>query len=202
MKSIKLPTSNSVKIWLPEPELGGQVHHLGNGTAVVPNGTNVYVDSYAVELAVARENGGKIICSTTGVEIFLEEIIKRYLFEKPVTETKKTEFFLDEILHSRFFQLSLKNELVVKIIKKENLLCEASIKKIRKSLEKIMEYRNAFAHNPVKYESDRGCLLKDKLLDNEYWDCVEDVFNTAKQLLSEVLSMLSDKALADKRNIA
>ena len=122
MKSIKLPISNSVKIRLPEPELGGQVHHLGNGTAVISNGTNVYVDSYADELAVARENGGKIICSTTGVENFLEEIIKLYLFEKPMAETDKPKFFLDEILHSRFFQLSLKNELVVKIIKKENFL--------------------------------------------------------------------------------
>jgi len=117
------------------------------------------------------------------------------LFEKPMTETDKTEFFLDEVLHFRLFQFSWKKDLVVKIIKKTNLLCKESIVDIRKSLDKIMDYRNAFAHNPVKYESGRGYFLKRKLLNDFYWQGVEDKFNCAHDLLREALVVLHEKTL-------
>ena len=178
MKSIKLSIINSVKINLPEPDLGGHVTHV-NGKAVISNGTNIYVDSYEDELAVAREN-------------LLEEIIKLYLFEKPFGETEKTVFFLQKILQSNFFSFNSKKTIVGDLIEKKSLLKGEKKNDLPSVLRKIGSCRNAFAHNPIKYESDRGCVLQDQPLNDEYWEDLESNFNKAHCLLSEVLESLTN----------
>ncbi len=191
MKSIKLSIINSVKINLPEPDLGGHVTHV-NGKAVISNGTNIYVDSYEDELAVARDNGGKIIYATVSVENLLEEIIKLYLFEKPFGETEKTVFFLQKILQSNFFSFNSKKTIVGDLIEKKSLLKGEKKNDLPSVLRKIGSCRNAFAHNPIKYESDRGCVLQDQPLNDEYWEDLESNFNKAHCLLSEVLESLTN----------
>ncbi|MDN5292261.1 MAG: hypothetical protein PWQ06_2500 [Anaerophaga sp.] len=183
MKKIELPILSSF---------------LDNGYVIEEVKTNYL--SGKDELKVARENGGKVIWSTTYIEGQLEKIISLYVFENPATITRKTEFFLHEILQTSFFAYSAKKNLVMKIIELERLLEGEAKDDLSKALRKVMDYRNSFAHGSLHYEFGSGCFLsffssrpRKEALDDSYWETLEGYYSNASSVLEKMFRSLRRK---------
>ncbi len=196
MKEIKLPVSRCIVSQVID--LQEALPELAAGK-VVSFGTIDF--SHSKELDQARLNGGKIIWCAICLEKKLEGIISTYMFPPSVPPNDKgRSFFLNRILSSDLFSYSAKKGLVVTIVNQDDLLQGRDKDRLSRLLKEVMDYRNAFAHGDIIYHADNGCMLrcwqggpKTSILDDEYWDQVEDCFITTHDLVDQIGSSLRDK---------
>lgn len=164
---------------------GEQVEgHLGNFD---------FTQEVWLEIEMARKNGGTILYATTSIEQKMEAVLLNYFMGRFVKYGAKRELFEREILQSSALSYRAKKDLVVKVIEEGEFLRGGQKNAIQKHLKDIMEWRNAFAHGKLQYESKKGCILKyysgsskSLHLSDAYWAKVEACFKECDALIDEV----------------
>jgi hypothetical protein len=164
------------------------------------------------ELAQARKNGSQVIYATIAIENLLGDIITNYLFGKFKVDPKR-EFFVNEILNTSHIAFATKKALVLKIIDELKFFGSSSDmnSKRKKDINKkkgdfdrhiveVMNYRNAFAHGKLRYESNRGCVLqfysgghKEHVLDDKFWTKIEEQYDGIEKELRKILKLIHSR---------
>jgi hypothetical protein len=147
------------------------------------------------EIKQAMDNGSKIIYCTIIIEKSLSELILTYYLGKGFSsKDKKFKELKQDLFESSAIEFSFKKELAKRLIKQNSLLNIEVLKKLEKYLKKIMLWRNAFAHGTLQYHQETGCQLlffsgidQKIILNNSFWDEVEDVFTETEEIIQEVI---------------
>lgn len=199
MKEISLPITQTFSITIDTHNIDmSKVVDLGDGKFGVHLGS-ISSEDVSPVIEIARKNGGNILYATTSIEQQMESILLRYFMGPFVQHEDRRELFEREIIQSSSLSYSTKKELVSKVINSNNLLDGKKKNNLQAKLKKIMEWRNAFAHGKIQYDSKAGCSIKyysggpkNLVLTDTYWNEVEECFNECTKLLGEVLSELDN----------
>ncbi|VVC82518.1 hypothetical protein [Sideroxydans sp. CL21] len=200
MKEIALPITQTFTMSLDMEALrkakGGE-----SGRLRIPLGTLVFDQKTSLEIETARKNGGLVLYATTSIEQKLESVLLDYFMGRFVKPNERRDMFQREILQSTALSYSAKKELVTKVITKEELLPGKRKNVFQGHLKTIMEWRNAFAHGKIEYDTKIGCLIsyysghaKKLHLTDEYWIEVEKCYKECDAILDEVLLKLGEAA--------
>lgn len=192
MKELVLPATQTFSMPLDVTVLKkgmiGEGHNQGHTLGSLTVNERVWSD-----VATAKKNGGAILYTTTSIEQKLESILLNYFLGPSISFNDQRRMFDREILKSTLLSFSAKKELVIKVINEGELLSKKNKPVLPKHLKEIMEWRNAFAHGKLIYDSKKGCVLeyysghnKKLHLTDEYWVEVETCFKKCNDFLDEV----------------
>ncbi len=190
MREVNLDVGHTVSIPLPLDQLANLPNDDSKSFGAVDIGES------AKEIAIARLNGGKILYSAIDITQRIEDIICDYLFGTSISPSKEKNFFNNEIIQTSSLTFQFKKEVLKKMIKSEEYLEGKAKGGFYRNLDQIMTWRNAFAHGKLVFNIKRGVLLgyysgerKELLLDNKFWNLVEETFSEVKGCLK----IVSDK---------
>lgn len=137
-------------------------------------------ESFSAEMEVIEKNRCEVLTAAIMMEDRMIEASSYILFGVDNENVDQRQFFVDEVMATSNFSYAFKRRVFTRMLEKFNILGQAEIKKLRAGLNKIMEWRNAFAHGHVIHEKDGGFLLhyysdgeKEIILDDEYFEMVE-----------------------------
>jgi len=194
MKEIQLPITQTISMPL-KADLSKAVD-LGNGNFRIDIG-EVSSNDYAPLIETARRNGGNILYATTSIEQQLEYILMEYFMGPFIKHEERRVLFEREILQSTALGYRAKKELISTIVKHNHLLDTKTLSSLQKRLKQVMDWRNAFAHGKLIYDTVAGCSLryysggaKSQPLTDEYWTEVENGFKECIELLKAVQNEL------------
>ncbi|QDQ25302.1 hypothetical protein FNU76_02445 [Chitinimonas arctica] len=144
-----------------------------------------------------RRMSGRIISATSAIDQVIAGIIADTIFRE-VKEYRELVF--GSVLSSDWCSLAAKRKLLSIAVEQFDLLSGSKKGELEKSLKKVTQYRNAFAHGTLGHNVTvqelhyfEGSPRRD-ILDEPYFDELERHFLTAWTLLGEV--QLSIKATA------
>ena len=132
------------------------------------------------EIAIIEKNGSELITATVMLEDRMIEAVSTLLFGKAANSGVEREFFVDEIMGTSDFSFAFKRRVFTRLLERTEKLDLELIKELKAGLNKIMEWRNAFAHGKVLREYDGGFVLqyysggaKERTLDDAFFEKVE-----------------------------
>jgi hypothetical protein len=138
----------------------------------------------------ANKNGQEVISATLIVERALEDLISYYCID--FEEKDKIRFFSDNILRSNWFSFGAKKTVYLSIVNKEKFVKGKRKSLLEKLLKRVMSYRNAFVHGDFVHKEDgtyinyfEGQKTED-LLDDRFWEEVQQIFDDIFEILEEV----------------
>lgn len=150
------------------------------------------------KLNIAHKNGSEIIYTAIDVEDMMCDLLEYHIF-KDLKSDGRT-FFKYEILQSSKLSFNDKKSLIRTIIEKEDLLQGKNKNNFDKILKNVQGNRNAFAHGKLEHDAQKGVVLsyysnghQSKILDDAYWDMIEELFKEARELLDNLKNKLIDK---------
>lgn len=134
------------------------------------------------DLAAIEKNGSELILAAVMLEDRMIEATSKLLFGKSTEARKPREFFVAEIMGTSDFSFSFKRRVFTRLLEHTGALDAPTIKELKAGLNKVMEWRNAFAHGKVLHENNGGYLLqyysggvKELVLDDAFFDNVEHI---------------------------
>jgi len=159
------------------------LHHLdGSNPKTICSSTNVRHDLTTIE-----RNGSELIMVTVMLEDRMIEAVSKLLFGKAADAREQREFFVTEIMGTSDFSFAFKRRVFTRLLEHTGALDAPAIKELKNGLNKVMEWRNAFAHGKVLHEHNGGYLLQfysggtqQLVLDDEFFEKVE---NTVRNCL-------------------
>jgi len=184
MKKIDLPGTFtvSIPIDLNQPPDANGVFEFGGMDA----------DGYE-ELELSKGNISSIIWSAICLESLMENVITNYFFGKFSGLDIKRDLFQRELLQSSSMQFSFKKKLLNKICDQRDEISGKKSSKLQGTLKRVMQWRNAFAHGKLSYNTKEGVILsyfsgdhKTEILNEKFWDSLEQDFELSEQLLKEL----------------
>lgn len=197
MKEIQLPITQTISMSL-KPDLSKAIDR-GDGRISIPFG-EVSSSDFSPLIETARKNGGNVLYATTSIEQQLENILMQYFMGPFIKHEDRRVLFEREILQSTALGYKAKKELVSTIVRHENLLDTKKLNLLQTILKQIMDWRNAFAHGKLVYDTEKGCSLryysgsaKTQHLTDDYWSDVEKYFQECIELLQIVQNELYRK---------
>ncbi len=167
------------------------------------------------ELTQARKNGSQVIYATIMIESQLNNIIANYLFGNLLPNSKR-DFFINNILCTGQITFAAKKTMVLGILDELKFYGNPSPQNSRrkktanknknefnKLLKDAMEYRNAFAHGKLEYESPTGCVLsyysgehKNLVLDDNFWtNKIEKIHARLEVILKDISASIESGIL-------
>ncbi|RSD30477.1 hypothetical protein EJA03_13795 [Vibrio pectenicida] len=154
------------------------------------------MDSEGMEaLAVSKSNVSTIVWATLCLEQKMERVLTDFFFGKFCGFDPKRHLFEKELLESSAMQFSFKKKLVQKVCVEHQGLSGKKSSKLQGALKRVMEVRNAFAHGQMTLDAKDGVVLnfysgehKKFRLNEKFWLNVEADFQTAEELLSEIIT--------------
>ena len=139
------------------------------------------------DLATIEKNGSELIMAAVMLEDRMIEATSKLLFGRSAESSKPREFFVAEIMGTSDFSFAFKRRVFTRLLENTGVLDDPAIKELKAGLNKVMEWRNAFAHGKVLHEHNGGYLLQyysggvqELVLDNAFFDKVE---NTVRSCL-------------------
>ncbi|HET7625636.1 MAG TPA: hypothetical protein VFM25_10265 [Verrucomicrobiae bacterium] len=203
MREINLPMTQTFSITInPRTFDLSKAVDMGGGRHAIPLG-NIVDPQIGAVVETARKNGGKILYATTSIEQTLENILLKYFMGPFVGHDDRRAMFENEVLKSSALSYRAKKELVTKLINTQALLEGKNKSKLQGHLSTIMEWRNAFAHGKIQHDTPKGCFIsyysggtKKIMLDDKYWNDVENTFKECVELLKEAEQQLERKQQA------
>lgn len=143
MKIIHLPKEISIRFYVDE-----QPKTVASGEA------------FASEMEAIEKNGYEILSATVMMENRMIEATSKILFGAGNEDSDRRQFFEDEIIGTSDFSYAFKRRVFTRLLETMNLMSADEIKKLKAGLNKIMEWRNAFAHGQVIHERNGGFVLR------------------------------------------
>lgn len=156
-------------------ELTVRFHLDGSSPKTSPSG-EVGLD----ELATIEKNGSELIMAAVMLEDRMIEAVSKLLFGAAAETRKAREFFAEEIMGTSDFSYAFKRRVFTRLLESAGALDSGAIKELKAGLNKVMEWRNAFAHGKVLHEHKAGYVLQyysggrqELVLDDAFFDRVE-----------------------------
>lgn len=135
------------------------------------------------DLATISKNGAELIQAVVMLEDRMIEAVSKLLFGCDSAFRERREFFVAEIMGSSDFSFAFKRRVFTRLLEHTKELDASAIKELKAGLNKIMEWRNAFAHGKVLHESGGGYLLQyyssgvqQVVLDDQFFEKIEATF--------------------------
>jgi hypothetical protein len=132
------------------------------------------------DVSTIEKNGSELITATVMLEDRMIEAVSALLFGKSDNAKAPRDFFVDEIMGTSDFSFSFKRRVFTRLLERTGKLDLESIKELKAGLNKIMEWRNAFAHGKVLHEYGGGYVLqyysggaKELVLDDALFENIE-----------------------------
>ena len=139
------------------------------------------------DLATIEKNGSELIMAAVMLEDRMIEATSKLLFGRSAESSMPREFFVAEIMGTSDFSFAFKRRVFTRLLENTGALDAPAIKELKAGLNKVMEWRNAFAHGKVLHEHNGGYLLQyysggvqELVLDDAFFDKVE---NTVRNCL-------------------
>ena len=142
----------------------------------------------------ARSNGIEVINASLAYEKYIEEIIEKYIFIE--RDHPNIGFFRNFILSADWLTFSAKRKIIIGIVQKEKYFTGNDISLFEQQLRRIMSYRNAFAHGDIVFREGNVYISyfegirQEKLLDDAYWDKLEEVYIDVWNLITDIREIL------------
>jgi len=197
MKEINLPITQTFSMSVDLRK--AKVAEGPNGEPIIPIGHIDFGEKSKV-LEFARKNGGQILYAATSIEKQINSILLLYFMGPFIGPDDRRDIFENEVLGSNAMTFQFKKEMVKKLIEKENLLPGKHKNNLQTSMKKIQDWRNAFAHGTLQYDTMHKCIInfysgkKTFLkLNEEFWNSVEKSFKETSEYLKRALSNLTKK---------
>jgi hypothetical protein len=153
------PLNSSVRSPVKElrfpKELTVLFHLDGSDPKTIPTGPAGRDD-----LATIEKNGSELITATVMLEDRMIEAVSKLLFGKANDARDRREFFVAEVMGTSDFSFAFKRRVFTRLLEHTGALDAPAIKELKAGLNKVMEWRNAFAHGKVLYEHGGGYLLQ------------------------------------------
>lgn len=170
MKELKFPKAITLRLNLDRPEpVQGRPSNL--------------VD----EMAVIEKNGTEILSAMVMIEERIIEAVSKILFAGTSQNSDYRGFFVSEIVGTSDFSFSFKRRVFTRLREQFELLERDKIKSLKSDLNKLMSWRNAFAHGQVLHDQHDGYVLqyysgghKEQVLNDEFFETVD---NTVRNCL-------------------
>jgi hypothetical protein len=139
--------------------------------------------SFSNALEVIEKNGAELIAATVMLEDRMIEAVGKLLFPKSADSQLQRDFFTEEIIGTSDFSFAFKRKVLTRLLERTKTIDAERINELKAGLNKIMEWRNAFAHGKIVHEHNGGFFLayysggrKELVLDDEYFEKVESTF--------------------------
>ncbi|WP_139332481.1 hypothetical protein [Aquipseudomonas alcaligenes] len=156
-------------------ELAIRFHLDGGSPKTSPSGS-----SAADELAAIEKNGSEIITVTVMLEDRMIEAVSKLLFGKNTGTNIQRDFFVEEVMGASDFSFASKRRVFTRLLERTGALEAGAISELKAGLNKIMEWRNAFAHGKLLHEHNGGFVLQyysggpqELVLDDAFFEKVE-----------------------------
>lgn len=150
---------------------------IDRGDKIIGFPTNVDKD-----LSVIERNRSEILAAMITVEDRIVDAMSKFLFKE---SKQKRDYFINEIVGTSDFSFSFKRKAFTRMLEKFELLEPDSIRDLKANLNKLMLWRNAFAHGEVIHDHHDGYVLKyysgghkELILNSEFFINAEDVFRS------------------------
>lgn len=163
-------------------ELNVRFHLDRSSPKTTCSSTNVRND-----LAIIERNGSELIMAAIMLEDRMIEAVSKLLFGKAADARERREFFVTEIMGTSDFSFAFKRRVFTRLLEHTGVLDAPTIKELKAGLNKVMDWRNAFAHGKVLHEHNGGYILQfysggaqQLALDDEFFEKVE---NTVRNCL-------------------
>lgn len=164
MKELRLPRELSIRFY------------LGDGVPKMPPPSTPISEA----LAVIEKNGSELIAATVMLEDRMIEAVGKLLFPKGSDMQLQRDFFAEEVMGTSDFSFAFKRKVFTRLLERTDALDAGAIKELKAGLNKIMEWRNAFAHGKIVHEHNGGFVLfyysggrKELVLDDALFEQVE-----------------------------
>jgi hypothetical protein len=146
------------------------------------------------EIAIIEKNGSELITATVMLEERMIEAVSTLLFGKAENGGVQRDFFVDEIMGTSDFSFAFKRRVFTRLLERTEKLDAESIKELKAGLNRVMEWRNAFAHGKVLHEYNGGFALqyysggaKELVLDDAFFEKVESTVRSCLYKCNSVI---------------
>lgn len=161
-------------------ELTVRIHLDGSRPKTSSSGATGLDDLTAIE-----KNGAELITATVMLEDRMIEAVSKLLFGAGEDTCKMREFFVDEIIGTSGFSFAFKRRVFTRLLESTSALDATTIKELKAGLNKIMEWRNAFAHGKVLHDYNAGYILQyysggrqELVLNDAFFEMVESTLRS------------------------
>lgn len=132
------------------------------------------------EMAVIEKNGTEILSAMVMIEDRIIEAVSKILFTETGQNSDYRDFFVSEIMGTSDFSFSFKRRAFTRLLEQFELLGQDKIKILKADLNKLILWRNAFAHGQVLHDQHDGYVLqyysggpKEQVLDDDFFKKVD-----------------------------
>uniref|UniRef100_UPI0030ED5B54 hypothetical protein n=1 Tax=Pseudomonas guineae TaxID=425504 RepID=UPI0030ED5B54 len=164
MKALNLPKAIAIRIYIEGEQ--PKTHSSG--------------EDFDTEISVIEKNGSEILAAAIMIEDRMIEAVSKILFGISTDNAQRRSFFENEIIGTSDFSYAFKRRVFTRLLEQMEMLEPESAKKLKAGLNKIMEWRNAFAHGQVLHEHNGGFVLqyysggqKEMILNDELFEKIE-----------------------------
>ena len=171
------------------------MRHIKFGRSLTFDQTEVLEDVKLVampQLEIISKNISEVMIVAGEIEKRFGFFVLGYFMPKI---NRKQKIFQEQILNSSSFNFNLKRNVVISMIRENNLLEGSDLSDFEKISSKVIKYRNALAHGSIIYR-DREMNLeyyegqkRIKILNDNYWDLVEDTYKNMQDKLKLLTPM-------------
>lgn len=146
------------------------------------------------ELLVIEKNGSDLITATVMLEERMIEAVSKLLFRMDPEVKLQRDFFAEEIMGTSDFSFAFKRRVFTRLLERTETLDAEAINDLKAGLNKIMEWRNAFAHGKLVHEHNGGFLLayynggrKELALNDAFFEQVESTIRNCLYQCNDVI---------------
>jgi hypothetical protein len=178
MKEIRIPKAITVRF-----------HPEGDDPRTSSSG-----DLLSDDLLVIEKNRSELITATVMLEDRMVEAVCKLLFRAIPKAQSQRDFFAEEIMGVSDFSFAFKRRVFTRLLERTEALDAGTIKELKAGLNKIMEWRNAFAHGSLVHDYNGGMVLayysggrKELVLDDAFFGQVETTIRNCLYQCNEVI---------------
>ena len=132
------------------------------------------------EMAVIEKNGSEILSAMVVIEERIIDAVSKILFGETGGKGNFKDFFVGEIIGTSDFSFSFKRRVFTRLLEQFELMEKDEVKALKADLNRLMIWRNAFAHGQVLHDQHDGYVLqyynggkKEQVLDDKFFETVD-----------------------------
>lgn len=145
----------------------------------------------AEDIPIIEKNRSEILGAMITIEDRIIEAMSKYLFKE---SQDKRDFFINDVVGTADFSFSFKRKAFTRMLEQFELLDSVGIKELKANLNKLMLWRNAFAHGQVIHDHHDGYVLKyysgghqELVLNDEFFEKAEETFRSCLYVCNGII---------------
>ena len=177
MKELKFPKTITLRLNIDRPK-------------TIKGRPSTLVD----DISVIEKNGSEILSAMIMIEDRIIEAVCKILFGKDSQNENYRHFFVSEIIGTSDFSFSFKRRVFTRLLEQFNLLEKDKIKTLKADLQKLMLWRNAFAHGQMLYDRHNGYILQyysggkqEQVLNDEFFENVDSTIRNSLYMCNGII---------------